>query len=303
MSGGHEPNVVGIYVPKLVERILDDDAPTVRPQLKGFAVGDGCAGTEVLCGPVHVPWYKVIFFYGHGQVSNLLFDDIMDTCGMAYLRQGGAAPPGCQLLLDEIDAQVGGYFEYDLYDDCIYQEGLRRRLGAAPALGGAVNDYYCGGGDAQTLWVNASSVRDALHVPRAANFFNGDNGVGMNYSSTEANVLPIYRRAAAAGLRSLVYNGDADPGINSFVAQDWTARLGYATTQTWRPWTLDGCKRMGGYVTRYEQHFDFLTIRGSGHMVPQFKPAAALEFLRAWLDDADYLPYDASCTAPPKLRA
>ena len=115
MAGGHEPNVVGIYVPKLVERILDDDAPTVRPQLKGFAVGDGCAGTEVLCGPVHVPWYKVIFFYGHGQVSNLLFDDIMDTCGMAYLRQGGAAPPGCQLLLDEIDAQVGGYFEYDLY--------------------------------------------------------------------------------------------------------------------------------------------------------------------------------------------
>ena len=57
---------------------------------------------------------------------------------------------------------------------------------------------------------------------------------------------------------------------------------------------------MGGYVTRYEkERFDFLTIRGSGHMVPQFKPAAALELLRAFLADEDYKTYNASCAAPP----
>ena len=33
---------------------------------------------------------------------------------------------------------------------------------------------------------------------------------------------------------------------------------------------------MGGYVTRYENDFDYLTIRGSGHMVPEFKPAATV---------------------------
>ena len=77
--------------------------------------------------------------------------------------------------------------------------------------------------------------------------------------------------------------------------------LGLPETQSWRPWTLDGCKRMGGYVTRYEGDFDFLTIRGSGHMVPQFKPAAAHEFLRAWLEDEDYKPYVKSCTKPSDL--
>ena len=59
--------------------------------------------------------------------------------------------------------------------------------------------------------------------------------------------------------------------LRSFVSQNWTVALGLPETQSWRPWTLDGCKRMGGYVTRYEGDFDFLTIRGSGHMVPQVR--------------------------------
>ena len=99
----------------------------------------------------------------------------------------------------------------------------------------------------------------------------------------------------------LVYNGDTDPSINSFVAQNWTSHLGFKPSQSWRPWTIDGCRRMGGYVTRYATaRFDYLTIRGSGHMVPQFKPAQALEFLSTWLHDKDYKPYVAKCTAPPK---
>lgn len=32
---------------------------------------------------------------------------------------------------------------------------------------------------------------------------------------------------------------------------------------TRRPWTLDQCRRMGGYVTRYAGGLDFLTIRGT----------------------------------------
>ena len=117
--------------------------------------------------------------------------------------------------------------------------------------------------------------------------------------------------------------------------QDWTSHLGFTATQSWRAWTIDGCRRMGGYVTRYEvsrldhclppltpptpldpltqpnltrtnppptryegSRFDYLTIRGSGHMVPEFKPAAAYELLRAWLKGEDYQPYVTSCKKP-----
>ena len=60
-------------------------------------------------------------------------------------------------------------------------------------------------------------------------------------------------------------------GLNSFYAQNWTSALGYAETQEWRPWTIDGKEAMGGYITRYEHDFDYLTIRGAGHMVPEYQ--------------------------------
>lgn len=61
-----------------------------------------------------------------------------------------------------------------------------------------------------------------------------------------------------------MYNGDTDPAITSFATANWTSHLGFEEVQHWRPWTVDGCQQMGGYVTRYEGMFDFLTIRGAG---------------------------------------
>jgi serine carboxypeptidase-like clade I len=141
-------------------------------------------------------------------------------------------------------------------------------------------------------WLNHSDVKSALNVPSGASFFLTDNGVGFNYELTEKNLMPFYRDVAEnTNLRVLVYNGDTDPGINSFVSQNWTVALGLDVKDKWRPWTLDGKTRMGGYVTSYEGDFQFLTIRGSGHMVPEFKPAAAFEFMRDWIQGEPFKPY------------
>lgn len=60
---------------------------------------------------------------------------------------------------------------------------------------------------------------------------------------------------------------------------------------------------MGGYVTRYgDQRLDYLTIRGSGHMVPQMKPAAAYEFMRTWVAGEEYKPYVKDCKKPPVIQ-
>eukprot|EP00730_Choanoeca_flexa_P017961 TRINITY_DN8708_c0_g1_i1.p1 TRINITY_DN8708_c0_g1~~TRINITY_DN8708_c0_g1_i1.p1 ORF type:complete len:157 (+),score=38.82 TRINITY_DN8708_c0_g1_i1:73-543(+) len=119
---------------------------------------------------------------------------------------------------------------------------------------------------------------------------SGDNGAGFNYTTSEKNLLPFYQQVIAENkLRVLVYNGDTDPGINSFVTQDKYTEFfdaqGIELTESWRPWTLDGNNNMGGYVFGYASNFHFATVRGSGHMVPEFKPAAASVLINSFLED------------------
>lgn len=281
----------GIYIPRLAKSILEGGDASLKTRLKGYAVGDACAGNQVNCGG-EPPWHNVLFLYGHGQLSTKLFEKITGTCGTRYLKNGGAPPPGCLAVLAQMETATAGYFEYNLYDECTYDDLLRRRLGG-------VNDYVCGGGSAMNAWILREDVRTALHVPINSLFFDGDNGAGMVYKQTEPDLLPFYRKVAQkTDLKVLVYNGDADPSINSFVAENWTVALGFEEAQPWRAWTLDGCRKVGGYVTRYKPNFDYLTIRGSGHMVPQFKPAAASAFLEAWLSGEDYPAYVANCSVP-----
>lgn len=75
----------GIYVPTLVREILKNETSVIRDQLKGMAIGDGCVGTDVLCGTPDGnsgpgPYYMLKFFGGHGQFSDKLYDEIIDTC-------------------------------------------------------------------------------------------------------------------------------------------------------------------------------------------------------------------------------
>ena len=79
--------------------------------------------------------------------------------------------------------------------------------------------------------------------------------------------------------------------FSGFYSQNWTSSLQFPELQAWRPWTRDGEMKMGGYATRYAKDFDFVTIRGAGHMVPEYKPDAALVMLRSFLSKEDYPRY------------
>lgn len=128
--------------------------------------------------------------------------------------------------------------------------------------------YPCGGGKALEMWLAHPQVHEALHTAVGSKFVNGDNGQGLGYRWTEKNLLPLHRHVAQdTPLRTLIYNGDTDPTINTFAAEWWVTKLKLDMKEKWGPWTLDGKSKVVGYVTRYYTDFDYLTIRGSGHMV------------------------------------
>mmetsp|Transcript_15704 Transcript_15704/g.39506 ORF Transcript_15704/g.39506 Transcript_15704/m.39506 type:complete len:589 (-) Transcript_15704:45-1811(-) len=314
----------GIYVPTLARRIVEGNADananannTVL-DLKGFAVGDGCLGTQTsMCGGLgssagFVDYWHLWFMAGHHQMPLDDFRKVMKACSHSnhkgFLTSGSRDDDLCKAAVAMAKKEVGGFFEYALYDECTYRNGLKwkQRLGLE-TLHGALNDYPCGAGPVLEEYMALGDVvKDAFHVKSA--FFEVDNAEGdFEYIPTEPDLEPFYK-AMNDKLKILVYNGDTDPAITSFATQNWTSHLGFeelakdkhGINGSWRPWTSDGCQKMGGYVQRYEGGFDFLTIRGAGHMVPTYKPEASFAFLKAWLqDDGDYPVFDANCTQPP----
>ena len=131
-------------------------------------------------------------------------------------------------------------------------------------------------------------VMDALHIPPKSFYFSADNGDGMVYNLTWASNLPLMRRLQSGvdGVRVLVYNGDTDPSVTTLIAQNWTTALNFPVLEAWRQWTFDNVSGVvGGEIVRWKNGFDFVTIRGSGHMVPRFKPYSAYLMMKRWIND------------------
>lgn len=145
-----------------------------------------------------------------------------------------------------------------------------------------------------TTWINLPLVRKALNVPVNDYFFNADNGNDFVYVPSERNVMPFYKHLLdTSSIRMLIYNGDADPSLSSFRTQAaWFPYLntsGVPVSQEWRPWTMDNKSDVRGYVQEWANNqIAFLTIRGSGHMVPEFRSEAAWLFMRNWIQGSDY---------------
>ena len=158
------------------------------------------------------------------------------------------------------------------------------------AVGGAVNDYSCGGQGAMALWLAKPEVVEALHVKAGTG--------GMKYGPRDKDDLrPLYKTLAQK-YRLLIYSGDTDMCVPYVGTEEWTRELGFTQVEGWRPW-LAGTNAApngtatAGYVTTYAagdagHNFTFLTVKGAGHMVPQFKPVASLTFLERFFNQQPF---------------
>ena len=86
-----------------------------------------------------------------------------------------------------------------------------------------------------------------------------------------------------------IYNGDVDACVPYNSNADWVTALAgqqaYQQTTPWRPWLLGTVP--AGYLTSYaagNHSLRFITIKESGHMVPQYQPQRAFEFFSRWLE-------------------
>jgi serine carboxypeptidase-like clade 1 len=227
----------GIYIPTLARRIVQSnstrgtneggvedrsassDSAVFVPPLKGFAVGDGCLGKHTsMCGGLgnsdgFADYWHIWFMAGHHQMPLQDFRMVLKACSHAdepgFLTNSGARWEDdalCKAALAKTKKELGGFFEYALYDDCTYRNGLKwkQRLAGLdllfPSSGsdsldkmfrGAMNDYPCGGGPVMEEYLKLPIVLEAFHV--RSDFFEVDNAMGFDYTPTEPDLQPFYK--------------------------------------------------------------------------------------------------------------
>ena len=120
------------------------------------------------------------------------------------------------------------------------------------------------------------------------------------------SMVEFYRRLAPRLEGIVVFNGDADPCVSYEGTLKSMDKVGFKVIPggDYRPWFYkagnvtgqflqdkplsfgsmltvhDAGRQYGGHVVNYEHGLSFVTVHGSGHMVPQIRPRPALHFLQ-----------------------
>jgi serine carboxypeptidase-like clade 2 len=129
----------------------------------------------------------------------------------------------------------------------------------------------------------------------------------LNYTSNVPSVIPIYQQLIARNYKILIYSGDTDGAVPYTGTAAWTASklffffhfspflnsthsmtkktgLGLPLKYEWQPWSIQDMEgpQTAGYATAYDG-LTFVTVKGSGHMVPQFRPIAAFYMFQQFI--------------------
>ncbi|KAI1286072.1 Lysosomal protective protein [Halotydeus destructor] len=127
-------------------------------------------------------------------------------------------------------------------------------------------------------YLNQPEVRAALHIsPEAATWDVCSEAVEEGYSNIYSTMKPQILELVNSGkLRGLIYNGDVDMACN-FLGDEWFVdNLGLKLVDDYRKWHYNN--QVAGFVKHY-QHLIYVTVKGSGHMVPTDKPGQALQLI------------------------
>lgn len=119
-------------------------------------------------------------------------------------------------------------------------------------------------------YLDSDSVRKAIHaqpVSMIGNFSICENNI--TYTSTEPNLPRDVYPTLIDNYRVTIYNGDADACVPFPDNEKWTSNMNITVKNSWRAWYTSGSgndQQVAGYITQYENDFNFVIVKGAGHM-------------------------------------
>ncbi|MCL7021472.1 hypothetical protein MKW94_028336 [Papaver nudicaule] len=277
----------GHYVPQLAREIMRHNKIAKHPiSLKGIMVGN--AVTDNYYDNVGT----ITYWWSHAMISDKTYRQLLNKCD--FHRQKNSNE--CESLYSyAMDQEFGNIDQYNIYappcnksDDSTTTSQRTLRLPHRPHR---VSKQIVGyeGYDPCTekyaeIYYNRPDVQKALHANTTKIPYKWtacSETLNRNWNDTEASILPIYKEMIAGGLRVWVFSGDVDSVVPVTATRFSLERLKLSTKIPWYPWYVK--KQVGGWTEVYEG-LTFATVRGAGHEVPLFKPRAAFQLFKSFLN-------------------
>mmetsp|Transcript_6304 Transcript_6304/g.10698 ORF Transcript_6304/g.10698 Transcript_6304/m.10698 type:complete len:216 (-) Transcript_6304:61-708(-) len=136
-------------------------------------------------------------------------------------------------------------------------------------------------GDEVTTFLNDADVRSQLHISSEIESFEQcSNFVFENYHLQIEGSLWIYKVLRGSGIKMLHYSGDTDAAVPTYGTKQWIKKLNFPLVEKWQPWYTNA--QVSGYIEKYDG-LDFVTIKGVGHMAPQWAREPVLQLLNQFI--------------------
>ena len=302
----------GVYIPFLATNILKYNLTTEKPiDLQGIIVGNGYTDPEVEILPAFLE-----FAWSHNLYSDRLRNQYLTYCSDSL------STPSCNAILVQINQAVGGagINIYDIYMKCtanstkevelengakiksygrnftpfirhlIFNKEIDRKENELKFLQ-VFNDYLaitvappCIDVSASIKFYNKSEVKKALHVDESITYDVCSDKISQQYTWGKGSYF-LYDNLIKNKLRIWIYSGDTDLAVPFTGTRRWVDKLKLNVLKEWRSWRIND-EMVAGYVVDYDG-LTFLSVRGVGHMVPQYKKAEALHVLNTFLDGSN----------------
>ena len=290
----------GIYVPILAYNVIQYNKNMPESQkinLKGILVGNGVTDWNYDATAATID-----FAFTHHLYSYETRMDFNKYCIMEY------DPLECNRIFDIIDNNLDGINIYDYLRDCaipetkngeiIYNSKYYKYARWAfknkkinkdkNAELKESNDTPCFDDTNIEKYFNREDVQNALNVQAKSTWYVCSDEVGYRYEMQEKGSNWANPTLVKEGIKILIYNGDTDAIVPFNGNQAWIKNLKLEIEKPWRQWrAFNDEDNVSGYIINYKG-LTFCTIKGTGHMAPQWKPKESYYMFSKFINGEDF---------------
>ena len=291
----------GIYVPMLAYNVIQYNKNVPESQkinLKGILVGNGVADWNY-----DADLATFDFAFTHHLYSYETRMDYNKYCLMDFdiIK--------CSEVWDTIDQSLDGINIYDYLRECAIPETVNGEISSNSKyykyarwafkhrkvsqnkndeLKESTSSTYCFDDTLIEQYFNRKDVQAALHVQAKREWLVCSDDVSFRYEIQDKGSIWTYPTLLKEGIRILVYSGDTDAIVPFNGNQAWIKNMKLEIEKPWRQWrAFNDQDNVSGYVINYKG-LTFCTIKGTGHMAPQWKPKESYYMFSRFLNEEEF---------------